>query len=83
MPTLFGVESPCPSCRLRLSHTGVRDWSQVVRLQPATRAMAVNELMHWLTRMLETPSVCNDCSRQILVLAVEFIRVIGNLNPNT
>ena len=82
MPTSFGVESPCPACRLRNNPAGVREWSQVVRLQPDARVMAVNELRLWLTRMMTTPTVCNDCTRQILILAVEFIHIIDNINPN-
>ena len=59
------------------------DWSQTIRLYPASRAVSINEVMLWLNRMLGARNVCNECSRLVLVLAVEFINVIGNINPNT
>ena len=74
----FGVDPPCQACADRTDPTGVMAWSQIIRHYPTTRAATVNEMVLWLTRMLGARTTCNECARQVLVLAIEFINIISN-----
>lgn len=75
----YGAAIPCLGCRERLQQDGPLVWSSTIRHFPDNRAVAVNSMCDWLTRLARGLAVCNDCASLINLIAVELILIIGNL----